>query len=341
MVYCAERIRVLARVIFVRAIFDSHLKDHLLAQPFIAVAGSANVDLTTFHDAFPKPGETIFGKSFDLGFGGKGANQAVAARLCGANVAMVARVGNDLFGPATVKNFESFEIDTRYVSMAEGVSSGVAPIFVDPEGQNRIIVVKGANDLLVPEDVDAAEPLLRRANAIVLQFEIPLRTVYHTVQFAKDKRIRCVVNPAPAQAVDFEQLRGVDYFIPNESEAEAITGMPVHTAGDAKDCARYLLEQGVQHVIITRGERGCLLASDEGTELVPPFNVESVDTTGAVDAFIGSFAVFLGEGLAEKEALRRASLYAALSTIKVGTQKSFWGRAEFEKEWQKRSETLR
>ena len=217
------------------------------------VVGSANVDLTTYHDAFPKPGETIFGESFDLGFGGKGANQAVAARLCGANVAVVAKVGKDLFGPATVKNFESLGIDTTYVSTAEGVSSGVAPIFVDPEGQNRIFVVKGANDLLAPEDVDAAGPLLRKANAIVLQFEIPLRTVYHTVQFAKNKGIRCIVNPAPAQAIDFEKIRGVDYLIPNESEAETITGMPVHTAGDAKDCARYLLEQGMQGVIITRG----------------------------------------------------------------------------------------
>jgi len=310
------------------------------SQSFITVVGSANVDLTTFHEAFPKPGETIFGKSFDLGFGGKGANQAVAARLCGADVAMVAKVGKDLFGPATIKNFESLGIDTSYVSTAEGVSTGVAPIFVDPEGQNRIFVVKGANDLLSPEDVDVAEPLLRKANAIVLQFEVPLRTVYHTVQFAKDKGIRCIVNPAPAQPVDFEELRGVDYFIPNESEAETITGMPVHTAGDAKDCARYLLEQGLQRVIITRGERGCVLANNDGTELVPPFEVQSVDTTGAGDAFIGSFAVFLGEGLSEKEAIRRASLYAALSTTKVGTQKSFCGRPEFEKEWQKRCGSL-
>jgi ribokinase len=310
------------------------------SQSSIAVVGSANVDLTTFHDAFPKPGETIFGKSFDLGFGGKGANQAVAARLCGADVAMVAKVGKDLFGPATIQNFQSLGIDTTYVSTAEGVSSGVAPIFVDPQGQNRILVVKGANDLLIPEDVDAAGSLLRKANAIVLQFEIPLRTVYHTAQFAKNNGIRCIVNPAPGQVVDFAELRGVDYFIPNESEAETITGMPVHTAGDAKACAQYLLEQGLQRVIITRGEQGCLVARDEGTELVPPFKVQSVDTTGAGDAFIGSFAVFLGEGLSEKQALRRASLYAALSTTKVGTQKSFWSRQEFEKEWQKRCASL-
>ena len=298
------------------------------------------MDLTTFNDVFPRPGETIFGKRFDLGFGGKGANQAVAARLCGANVAMVAKVGNDLFGPATIKNFEAQGIDATHVRTAEGVSSGVAPIFVDPGGENRIIVVKGANDLLAPEDVDAAAPLLRKANAIVLQFEVPLRTVYHAVQFAKTNNIRCNVNPAPAQPVDFEQLRSVDYFIPNESEAETITGMPVHTAGDAKDCAQFLLEKGVRRVIMTRGERGCLLADGESMELLPAFQVQPVDTTGAGDAFIGSFAVFLGEGLPEKEALRRASLYAALSTTKVGTQKSFWNRAEFEKEWQKRGSRL-
>src|SRR6266852_3095534 len=183
-------------------------------ESFIAVVGSANVDLTTFNDVFPRPGETIFGKKFDLGFGGKGANQAVAARLCGANVGMVAKVGSDLFGPATIKNFEAQGIDATYVGIAEGASSGVAPIFVDPSGQNRIIVVKGANDLLSPEDVDAAAPLLRKADTIVMQFEIPLRTVYYTVRFAKANRIRCIVNPAPAQPVDFEQLHGVEYFIP-------------------------------------------------------------------------------------------------------------------------------
>lgn len=310
------------------------------SQPFIAVVGSANVDLTTFYDSFPKLGETVFGKRFDLGFGGKGANQAVAARLCGANVAMVAKVGSDLFGPATIKNFQSLGIDASCVRIADGVSSGVAPIFVDSHGENRIFVVKGANDLLAPEDVDAAAPLLRKANAIVLQFEIPLRTVYYAAQFANSNGIRCVVNPAPAQPVDFAELRGVDYFIPNESEAEAITGRPVHTAGDARDCARYLLDQGMRRVIITRGERGCALVSNECTEHLPSFEVPSVDTTGAGDAFIGSFAVFVGEGLPEKEAVRRASLYAALSTTKVGTQKSFWVRGDFEKEWQKRGSSL-
>ena len=305
-------------------------------QSFIAVVGSANVDLTTFNDVFPRPGETIFGRKFDLGFGGKGANQAVAARLCGANVSMVANVGSDLFGPATIKNFEVQGIDATYVRIAEGVSSGVAPIFVEPGGQNRIIVVKGANDTLSPEDVDAAAPLLRKADTIIMQFEIPLRTVYHTVKFARASGIRCIVNPAPAQPVDFQELGAADYFIPNESEAETITGMPVHSIDDARKCADFLLRQGMRRVVITLGERGALAAGSDKMELIPAFKVQAVDTTGAGDAFIGSFAVFLSEGLPAAEALRRASLYAALSTTKVGTQKSFSKRAEFDQEWRNR-----
>src|ERR1700761_2989175 len=142
-------------------------------RPRIAVVGSANVDLTTFSDRFPKPGETIFGDKFDLGFGGKGAHQAVAARLCGAEVFMVARVGDDLFGPTTIKNFEKLGIDASQVKIVPGVSSGVAPIFVEPSGQNRIIVVKGANDKLTPADVEAAAAQLRGVDTIILQFESP------------------------------------------------------------------------------------------------------------------------------------------------------------------------
>jgi ribokinase len=309
-------------------------------QSLIVVVGSANVDLTTFNDVFPRPGETILGKKFDLGFGGKGANQAVAARLCGANVGMVAKVGNDLFGPATIKNFESLGIDATYVRVADGVSSGVAPIFVDSSGQNRIIVVKGANETLSPEDVDAAAPLLRKADAIILQFEIPLRTVYHTMKFAKINGIRCIVNPAPAQPLELQKLRDADYFIPNESEAEVITGMPVHSIDEAKKCAAFLLHQEMRKVVITLGEGGSLVAGPGGMELIPAFKVQAVDTTGAGDAFIGSFAVFLGEGLLEKEALQRASLYAALSTTRVGTQKSFCNRDEFEREWHNRGGRL-
>jgi ribokinase len=307
--------------------------------PRIAVIGSANADLTTFADAFPRPGETNFGKSFDLGFGGKGANQAVAARLCGAEVAMIAKVGNDLFGEATVKNFAAFGIDSSHVNMVNGVSSGVAAIFVEPNGQNRIIVVKGANDALMPGDVDAAADTLRRSDTIILQFEIPLETVYYAVQFARQHNIRCIVNPAPALPIRLAELAAADYFVPNESEAEAITGLPVHSIDDAHQCATSLLQKGFRNVILTLGARGSLLASADKMQLIAPFEVTPTDTTGAGDAFIGSFSVFLAEGLPEKEALSRANLYAALSTTRVGTQKSFPTRSEFEEDWNRRSAT--
>jgi len=306
-------------------------------RPRIAVVGSANIDLTTFTNQIPKPGETIFGQSFDLGFGGKGANQAVAARLCGAEVFMVARVGSDLFGPATIENFKNLGIDTSHVKQIPGMSSGVAPIFVEPNGQNRILVVKGANDALKPADVDAAAETLKSADCIVLQFEIPVETVYYTMQFARKHGIRCILNPAPAQPVDLSALKGLDYFVPNESEAETITGCPVKNVGDATKCAEKLLGSGIRRVIITLGGNGSLLASGDGSEHMPPFSVQSLDSSGAGDAFIGSFAVFLADGVSEKEAVRRANLYAALSTTGVGTQKSFYDRARFDIEWRARS----
>jgi ribokinase len=298
--------------------------------PRIAVVGSCNVDLTTFTDRFPRPGETLFGTGFDLGFGGKGANQAFAARRCGAEVAMIACVGGDLFGQATARNFEVAGIDTSHVRVVEGVPTGVAPIFVDATGQNRIIVVKGANDLLTPGDVDAAEPMLSRADCVVLQFEVPLETVVHTARVAREHGIRTIVNPAPAMKIDLKKLAGVDYFVPNETEAEALTGFELRTESDLSACARVLLEQGFRRVILTLGARGALLAGEGAIELVQGFRVDTRDTTGAGDAFIGSFATFLAEGVPEREAIRRANLYAALSTTRVGTQKSFVTREEFE-----------
>ncbi|HEY7698082.1 MAG TPA: ribokinase, partial [Vicinamibacteria bacterium] len=160
----------------------------------IVVVGSANVDLTTFTDRIPHPGETMFGSRFDLGFGGKGANQAVAAALCGAKVHMVARVGDDLFGPATIENLETRGVGTREVRTVKGVGSGVAPIFVEPSGQNRIVVVKGANDSLTPKEVEKAARLLKRADLIVLQLEIPLETVYYTIRFARKNHLRVILN---------------------------------------------------------------------------------------------------------------------------------------------------
>jgi ribokinase len=213
----------------------------------------------------------------------------------------------------------------------------VAPIFVEPGGQNRIFVVKGANDRLTPADVDAAAEELSRVHTIIMQFEVPLATIYHTVRFARAHNIRCIVNPAPAVPASLGDLVGADYFIPNETEAELITGLPVQTIEQAATCAASLLGKGFRRVVITLGARGALLADATGHVHIPPFPVTAVDTTGAGDAFIGSLAVFLAEGAPEKDAIARASLYAALSTTRVGTQKSFPARAELEAEWARRA----
>jgi ribokinase len=299
--------------------------------PHVAVVGSANIDLTTFIERLPRAGETIFGNKFDLGFGGKGANQAVAARQCGARVSMIARVGDDLFGPATILDYQARGIDATHVRVTSGVSSGVAPIFVDSSGQNRIIVVKGANDALSPADVDAAADTLRSADCIVLQLEVPVETVYHTLRFARSHGIRCILNPAPGQPVDLAEIANADYVIPNETEAEALSGMHVRNVAEARDCVVSLTTRGLRRVIVTLGENGALA----GTRHVPPHRVQPVDTTGAGDAFIGSFACFLAGGCEEEEAVARANVYAALSTLSVGTQKSFVSREEFDKVWSK------
>jgi ribokinase len=179
--------------------------------------------------------------------------------------------------------------------------------------------------------------VLKRTDCIILQFEIPLETVYYTVQFARRNQIRCLLNPAPAQMIDIDAISGLDYFVPNETEAETIMGSSVRTLAEAKDCAKKFLLTGVRRVIVTLGANGALFAAKEGMEHMPGYTMNTVDSTGAGDAFIGSFATFLGEGLPEREAVQRANLYAALSTTSPGTQKSFYDRLRFESEWAKRN----
>ncbi len=304
--------------------------------PRIVVVGSANTDLQFMSDAVPRGGETIFGTGFDMGFGGKGANQAVAASLCGAHVGMVAAVGGDLLGAETIRNFKSRGVDTSGVRVIDEAATGAALILLEPDGENRIIVVKGANDLLRPADVDAAASQLAAADMILLQFEIPLETVYHTIRFAKAHNVRCMVNPAPALAANLAELGAADYLIVNETEAEVMSGRPARSPAQLEDCVRQLLGSGFRRVVLTLGAKGALLAYAGERVHLPPFPVRAVDTTGAGDAFIGSLATFLGEGLAEHEAVRRANLYAALSATRVGTQKSFARRDEFEAELARR-----
>jgi ribokinase len=300
----------------------------MTAKPKICVVGSCNIDLISRVPRLPKLGETLVGHEFHMGYGGKGANQAVMAAKLGAQVTMVAKVGRDVFGEGTVRNFREQGIDTGQVLFDENRFSGVAPIFVDDNARNFIVIVPGANTGLSPADAQAARELILAADIIICQLEIPMETTLEAFRIAKGGNVRTILNPAPAAAIPDELLRLADICAPNETETELLTGMPVGTSGEAEAAARRLLARGTKTVILTLGERGAMVVTEDKVETLPAVPVSAVDPTGAGDAFVGSLAVFLGEGLAFPDAVRRANAVAALSVTRVGTQVSFPKRNE-------------
>lgn len=302
-----------------------------MGSPRITVVGSNMVDLITYVNRMPREGETIEAPRFEMGFGGKGANQAVAAALLGAEVSMVTKVGDDLFGPNTKKNFESHGIDTTHVDIVPGVSSGVAPIFVDPSSRNSILIIKGANARLAPADIDRAMGAIRESDIVIMQLEVELETVYYAIAQCEKAKVRVILNPAPANpALDIEKIRSVFIFAPNETELQTLTGMPTDSLDEVKAAARFLLSKGLSRIIVTLGDKGSLYISRDEELLVPARRVASVDSTGAGDAFIGCFATKFVETGDIRSALESANVYAALSTMKNGTQKSFPDKAAFE-----------
>jgi ribokinase len=302
-----------------------------MGRPRITVVGSNMVDLITYTNQMPREGETIEAPRFEMGFGGKGANQAVAAALLGADVCMVTKVRDDLFGPNTKKNFEHYGIDTSHVKTVPGVSSGVAPIFVDEKSRNSILIIKGANAHLTPGDVEKAKDRILESDIVIMQLEISLETVYHTIELCASRKVPVILNPAPADAsLDMERIRSVAFFAPNETELHTLTGMPTGSLDEVKAAARILLKKGLSKIIVTLGDKGCLLLTPEEETLAPAFRVKSTDTTGAGDAFIGCFAAYYIETGDITKAIGHANSYAALSTIKAGTQKSFLDRKDFE-----------
>ncbi len=297
----------------------------------IAVIGSIMTDLVTYVDRMPVAGETLAARRFAMGFGGKGANQAVAAAKLGSEVMMVGKVGDDAFGRDTLRHYAALGIDARHVGVVAG-ASGVAPIFVEPSGENRILIVKGANEHLAPADIDRAADDLLGCDLILLQLEVPLETVYHAVEWAARHGRAVVLNPAPATPeLDVARLSGVAFLVPNQTELAILTGMPTDTVARAEAAARSLLTAGLLRVIVTLGADGALLATGDGPALhVPPVPVTPVDTTGAGDAFIGSFAHFYARGGDIAAAMADAAGYAADSITRPGTQSAFATAAEFQ-----------
>jgi ribokinase len=300
-------------------------------KPRIAVIGSNMVDLVTYVHRMPVRGETVEAPSFEMGHGGKGANQAVAAAKLGAEVVMVTKVGDDMFADNTIRNLASFGVDVSHVERVPGRSSGVAPIIVEPSGENSILIVKGANADLSPADVEKAAEDLKACDIILLQLEIPLETVYAAIAFGKRHGVKTLLNPAPASpGLDPERIKDASFLVPNETELAILTGLPVATEAEIAAAARTLIAKGIGTVIVTMGARGAMLATADTIRIISSVRVDPIDTTGAGDAFAGAFARYHAAGESLEQALEYAVRYAADSVTRRGTQKAYATEAEFE-----------
>ncbi|WP_166360264.1 ribokinase [Pseudomonas akapageensis] len=289
----------------------------------VVVVGSLNMDLVTRAERLPRPGETLAGESFTTVAGGKGANQAVAAARLGGRVAMIGCVGDDAYGEQLRQALEHERIDCQAVTRIEGISTGVALIVVDASSQNAIVIVAGGNGSLTPEAVMRFDSLLLAADLVICQLEVPPATVEHTLKRARALGKTVILNPAPVTGpLPVDWYSSIDYLIPNESEAAALSGLPVDSLETARVAAQRLLELGVGKVIITLGEQGALFADAQGFEHFPAPRVQALDTTAAGDTFVGGFAAALVQGRGEREAIAFGQAAAALSVTRAGAQPS-------------------
>ncbi len=288
----------------------------------VVVIGSLNMDLVTRAPRLPRGGETLIGHSFTTVSGGKGANQAVAAARLGAQVAMVGCVGNDDYGVQLRDALLAEQVDCQAVSAVED-SSGVALIVVDDNSQNAIVIVAGANGAMTPAVIDRFDAVLQAADVVICQLEIPDATVGHALKRARALGKTVILNPAPAsRPLPADWFAAIDYLIPNESEAAALSGLPVDSLQTAENAASHLIALGAGKVIITLGAEGSLFASGKGFEHFPAPKVKAVDTTAAGDTFVGGFAAALAGGKSEAEAIRYGQIAAALSVTRAGAQPS-------------------
>jgi ribokinase len=279
-------------------------------------------------ERIPAPGETVTGGKFFMPAGGKGANQAVAAARLGAEVTLVAKVGDDMFGKQAIKGFQDEGILTDNIVMDSGNHTGVALIIVDDRGENLIAVAPGANFALTAQEVEKAADRIRAADVLMLQLEIPMETVEYAARVAAEAGVRVILDPAPAAPLADSLLKHVSYLTPNESEAERLSEIAVQDEATARQAADRLLNTGAQCVILTMGASGALVAGPGQTFMVPSDTVDAVDSTAAGDAFNGGLAVALARHLPIDEAVRQASMVGALSVTRVGAQPSLPTEAE-------------
>ena len=286
-------------------------------KPKICVVGSANIDQISYVQRIPIDGETIFGDSYQMGFGGKGANQAVMAGLLGADTFMIACLGTDVYKDMTINNFKDKNVKTDFIQIVDG-SSGVAPIWVDSDGQNRIIVIAGANEQIDSNKVIKSLKEIGDVSLIVGQAEIPMKVNYEVFKFAKENNIITIFNPAPGRLLDKQFLTNVDWLIPNETEFEIISNTNLTIENILKFSNKINSK-----LIVTLGEEGAIFVNDDKVEEFKAPSVDVVDTTGAGDAFVGAFSYAISENYVVSEAINFAINKASLSVTKRGTQSSY------------------
>ena len=285
--------------------------------PKICIVGSANIDQIAYVEKTPSDGETVFGNSYQMGFGGKGANQAVMAGILGAEVYMVCCLGSDVYKDMTIENFKKNNVKTDYIQTVKG-SSGVAPIWVDSSGQNRIIVIPGANDLINTEQTLNSLEAIGKIDVLVGQFEIPMNVTELVFEYAFNKGVQTILNPAPANKPTKKLLQSTSWFIPNEIEFEEIYGAPFNE----ENLFNFSGEIDSK-IIVTLGEKGCAFINNGKVEILGTKHVTAIDTTGAGDAFVGAFSYALGLNLSIVESLQLALEKATDSVTRKGTQSSY------------------
>jgi ribokinase len=302
----------------------------MTVESHILVVGSLNLDLVVICHRIPKPGETLFGSTFNVYPGGKGANQAVAAARLGSKTHMIGRIGGDEAGIVLLEGLDAAGVDRRGVATDKDGSTGRAVIVVDETGQDAIVVVPGSNMSVSPGDIEGMALLYRKASAVLMQLEIPIESVVRSSEIARDFGARTILNAAPAQLIPESLFPLIDVLVVNETEATALTGVEVGTTAEARISGRRLVDRGARVAVITLGAAGAFLCTPDLQASVPAFPVSVVDATGAGDAFMAGLAVALAERRSVLEAVRWGNAAGALACSAAGAQPSFPWRKDVE-----------
>jgi len=297
----------------------------------IVVVGSLNMDMVVSLNRRPQRGETVLGTNFFMNAGGKGANQAVAARKLGATVAMIGKLGTDIFADQLLASLGQVGVECNAIEKIPGQVTGVAFVTLDPDGDNSIVVAPGANLLLTPEDIRRQEQLIKQAKLLMVQLEVPMETVMESITIAKRHNVPVLLDPAPAQHLSAELLSMVDYIVPNETEIAQLTGIHVYDQVTAKLAAVELLRKGVSTVFAKLGEKGLVVVNSNSTFVVESYKVNAVDSTAAGDAFAGAVGAAIVSGKDNWTAAKFASAIGAITVTRKGAQASIPSLDEAEK----------